>query len=86
MIVYHSDDVSTPIGGGPIGETSPPPPPPPADSPSSAPIGGAHSRRVRWAPALGAVLILATLLACDAGPDGSCRAPTPCGQNQGANP
>jgi len=85
MIVYHSDDETTPIGGGPIGESSPPPPPPPADSPSSAPISG-RSHRARWATALGAVLILATLLACDAGPDGSCRAPTPCGQNQGVNP
>ena len=43
-------------------------------------------RRARWLTALGAVLILATLLACDDGPDGSCRPPTPCQSVEGRNP
>lgn len=43
-------------------------------------------RRARWVVALGALAIVLTMAPCPAGPDGSCRAPTPCGSNQGGNP
>lgn len=44
---------------------------------------------MKWRTKLIVILALALALlviACDAGPDGSCRPPTPCGSAQGANP